>query len=69
MKVVYNKILEGSYRIDNLYRDIQKAIEDINEETNFYNEKNGNLVFEKISNVEVGQKNKVTHILFKIEND
>lgn len=66
---VYNKILEGSYRIDNLYRDIQKAIEDINEETNFYNENNGNLVFEKISNVEVGQKNKVTHILFKIEND
>lgn len=63
---VEKKILLGEYRIDNFYRDLEKAVEEINEDTNFYHENEGSLIMKKLSNVEEGQK-KITHIWFGIE--
>lgn len=63
---VYNKMLVGEYQNKTFFRDLQNAIDEINEDTNFYQENGGNLVIEKLSNVEEGQR-KITHLLFRIE--
>ena len=59
---------DKNYRVGNFYRDLEKAVTEINEDTNFFHDNGGNLVMEKLSLVEEGQ-HKITHIGFRIEEE
>lgn len=63
-----NRIANGDYIISNIYRDLDRALEEINEDTNFVHANGGELIMKKHSKIS-SSSHKYTHINFSIKSE